>query len=99
MPPSYWLVFRWCRATCLRATAQLRRRSTPRCSRRPSTRWTRTEVSGGGEDDLYTTHLLQERGWDCHGAVLRLTSTWSTGWDIYNICNSTISIIYNIYNI
>ena len=48
----------------------------------------------GGEDDLYIVHRVQERAWDCHGDVLRLTSTWSTGWGICNIYN-----IYNIYNI
>ena len=50
---------RWCRATCLRATARLWRRSTPRCSRRPSTAWTRTEVRRGGEDDLYIMHVCR----------------------------------------
>ena len=78
---------RWCRATCLRATAPLWRRSTPRCSRRPSTAWSRTEVRRGGEDDLYIMHRVQERAWDCHGGALRLTSTWSTGWGICNIYN------------
>ena len=51
----------------------------------------------GGEDDLYIMHRVQERAWDCHGAVLRLTSTWSTGWGICNIYN--IYNICNIYNI
>ena len=49
--------------------------------------------AGRGRRPLHRARV-QERAWDCHGAVLRLTSTWSTGWGICNIYN-----IYNIYNI